>query len=43
MDTGEEEIKDEKLIETLRTRARSINRRALIAAAVVTLVALAFP
>lgn len=43
MDTGEEEIADEKLIAQLRGQARRVNRRALITAAAATLVALAFP
>ena len=43
MDTGEEKIADEKLIRNLRARARSINRRALLTALLITLVALAFP
>src|SRR5215210_7955272 len=43
MDAGEEPIGDESLIESLRSRARSINRRALFTALVITVVALAFP
>lgn len=43
MDAGEEPIADESLIESLRSRARSINRRALFTALVITVVALAFP
>jgi hypothetical protein len=43
MDAGEEKIGDEELIEQLRVKARRINRRALITAVGVTLVALAFP
>ena len=43
MDAGEESIKDENLIERLRGRARSITRRAMITAAVITLLTLAFP
>jgi hypothetical protein len=43
MDAGEEPITDESLIESLRSRARSINRRALFTALVITVVALAFP
>jgi hypothetical protein len=43
MDAGEESIGDAKVVESLRARARRVHRRALIAATVVTLVALAFP
>jgi len=43
MDEGEEELKDEKLIEQLRSKARRIHRRALITAGAITLLALAFP
>jgi len=43
MDTVEEKIEDEKLIASLRARARIINRRALLTAIVVTVVALIFP
>lgn len=43
MDTGEESITDENLIERLRARARAINRRAIITAALITILALAFP
>ena len=43
MDTGEEKIEDETLIEKLRDKARSIHRRALITAIVITLLALVFP
>ena len=43
MDTGEEKLEDETLAERLRATARRINRRALITAIVITLVALAFP
>ena len=43
LDAGEEKITDEKLIEKLRVKARSINRRALVTALLITLVALAFP
>ena len=42
-DTGEEKIMDGTLIEKLRIKARSINRRALLTGAVITLAALAFP
>ena len=43
MDAGEEKIEDEALVARLREKSRRINRRALVTAAVVTLVALAFP
>ena len=43
MDAGEESLEDTRLIEQLRTKARWINRRALITAAVITALALAFP
>ena len=43
MDAGEEKIEDETLIEHLRGKARSIHRRALITAIVITLVVLVFP
>ena len=43
MDAGEESIHDEKTAGQLRSKARAINRRAIITAVVVTLVALAFP
>lgn len=43
MDAGEESLDDEKLIEQLRVKARRINRRALITAGAITLVALLFP
>ena len=43
MDEGEESLDDENLIEQLRIKARRINRRALITATVITLLALAFP
>jgi hypothetical protein len=43
MDTGEENLNEERLIVELRSKARRINRRALITAVGVTLVALAFP
>ena len=43
MDTGEEKIEDQTLIEQLRTKARQINRRAMITALVITLVTIAFP
>ncbi len=43
MDAGEESLNDERLIAELRGKARRINRRAIITAVGVTLVALAFP
>jgi hypothetical protein len=43
MDTGEESLTDDLLIEQLKTKARGINRRALITAGVITVLALAFP
>jgi hypothetical protein len=43
MDAGEEKLDDEGLIERLRARSRRINRRALITAAVITLLTLVFP
>jgi hypothetical protein len=43
MDNGEEKINDERRVEALRDKARWINRRALLTAAAVTLLALIFP
>jgi hypothetical protein len=43
MDEGEEGIDDESAIEKLREKARRINRRALITAAAITVLALLFP
>ncbi|MCA1815253.1 MAG: hypothetical protein LC746_02375 [Acidobacteria bacterium] len=43
LDAGEEKIEDEELVAQLRAKSRRINRRALVTAAVITLVALAFP
>ena len=43
MDTGEETLEDQHLVAQLRDRARAINRRALITAALITALALAFP
>jgi hypothetical protein len=43
MDSGETEIIDKRTRKALREKARQINRRALMTAAIVTLVALAFP
>ena len=43
MGAGEEKIEDEDLNARLREKARRINRRALVTAAVITAVTLAFP
>ena len=43
MDAGEEKIEDERVVAHLRRTARTINRRALLTAIVVTVVALVFP
>jgi hypothetical protein len=43
MDAGEEKIEDERFVERLRATSRRINRRALITAAIITLLTLAFP
>jgi hypothetical protein len=43
MDAGEEKLDDEGLIERLRAKSRRINRRALITAAIITLLTLVFP
>ena len=43
MDAGEERIEDDDLNTRLREKSRSITRRALITAAVITAVTLAFP
>ena len=43
MDAGEESVGDESLIKQLRHKARRINRRALVTAVAITLLALAFP
>ncbi|HJU56429.1 MAG TPA: hypothetical protein VJ715_17730 [Pyrinomonadaceae bacterium] len=43
MDDGEEKIADERRVEELRDKARWINRRALLTAAAITLLALVFP
>ena len=43
MDKGELPIEDETAARELRDKARRINRRAMLVAALVTLVALAFP
>ncbi|WP_352432740.1 hypothetical protein [Pyrinomonas sp.] len=42
MDDGEERIEDEALVEALRRQARWINRRAMITAAIATLLAIIF-
>lgn len=43
LDVGEESLTDAHLIEQLREKARRINRRALITAGAITVLALAFP
>jgi hypothetical protein len=43
MDGGEESLDDESMVEQLRIKARRINRRALITAGAITLLALLFP
>jgi hypothetical protein len=43
MDAGEESLTDEDLIAQLKSKARRINRRALITAGAITLLALLFP
>ena len=43
MDEGEEEVGDERKNAALREKARWINRRALLTAAAITLLALVFP
>jgi hypothetical protein len=43
MDEGEEKIDDERRAAALREKARWINRRALLTAAAITLLALVFP
>ncbi len=43
MDAGEERVGDDSLNRQLRAQARAINRRALLTAAAITLVTLAFP
>lgn len=43
MDTGEERVDDENLVERLQSKARRINRRALVTAVAITLVTLVFP
>jgi len=43
LDAGEEKIEDEKMVERLRSTSRRINRRALITAAIITLLTLVFP
>lgn len=43
MDQGEVQIEDKATVAALRAKARRINQRALITAAIVTLVTLVFP
>ncbi|HKS29477.1 MAG TPA: hypothetical protein VJS44_16725 [Pyrinomonadaceae bacterium] len=43
MDTGEESIEDKREVRQLKETARRVHRRALITAAIITLVVLAFP
>ena len=43
MDEGEEKVGDERTAAALREKARWINRRALLTAAAITLLALVFP
>ena len=43
MDAGEESLDDTRLSERLRDKARRINRRAIITALAITVMALAFP
>jgi hypothetical protein len=43
MDAGEEGVEDETLAARLRDKARRINRRALVTAAAITILALVFP
>jgi hypothetical protein len=43
MDTGEEKIEDAHLVEQLKTKARSINRRAALTALIITLLTFVFP
>jgi hypothetical protein len=43
MDAGEERVEDRRAIEELQRRAQLINRRALLTAALATLLALLFP
>ena len=43
MDTGEEKIEDESLVEQLRIKARSIHRRAFITALIITVLTFVFP
>jgi hypothetical protein len=43
MDAGEERVDDENLTGQLRDKARRINRRALVTAAAITVLALVFP
>ena len=43
MDAGEEKIEDPSLIEQLKLKARSINRRAALTALIITLLTFVFP
>jgi len=43
MDAGEETIRDGALAATLRDKAAAVHRRALLVAAAITFVVLAFP
>ena len=43
MDEGEESLDDESAVEKLKEKARRINRRALVTAAAITVLALLFP
>jgi hypothetical protein len=43
MDTGEEEVEDKTAVTQLRLQARRIQRRALMLAVVLTLIAVVFP
>lgn len=43
LDTGEEKLEDDNLIEQLRARSRGIHLRALVTAIAITLLTLVFP
>ncbi len=43
MDAGEEKLADEAFAEQVRLKARHINRRALLTAALITVLSLVFP
>ncbi|MFP5262499.1 MAG: hypothetical protein ACLGJB_11395 [Blastocatellia bacterium] len=43
MDAGEEEVEDKTAVRQLRLQARRIQRRALMLAVVLTLIAIVFP